>query len=81
MFGLFSTPKKKKLKYKVVVKGVTISKHSKVTLARLKARSIGSAARVVPISKTKKYKVKTYKRKTLPRRRKTSYKKRRRSRY
>lgn len=45
MFGIFggSTAKKKPLRYKVTVKGVTISRHSTLKNATKKAQSIRGA--------------------------------------
>lgn len=48
--------KPKKMRYRVVVKGVTISKHSTKVLATKKAKSIGRYASVRKISTVKKYK-------------------------
>mgnify|MGYP000179813766 CR=1 FL=1 len=47
-FGFGNKKKKKSLKWKVVVKGVTISKHTTKTLAKKKAKGI-YAAKVLSI--------------------------------
>ncbi len=49
MFSFTNKTRKKTLRYKVVVKGVTISKHSTKRLATSKAKGIFSA-KVVPLT-------------------------------
>ena len=65
MFFGSSKARKRKFRYRVTVKGVTISKHYTKTTANQKAKSI-RGARVVAIATTRK---KSYRKKSYGRRR------------